>query len=159
MATVWEVISQVSRHIVVKLYITSTALLHRHKLALHVPRVNLHTYSKYRHNAMSSMNSCISLDSFNYDPERDVVTMSTADLSSSESEKPRCAEADGVNRHHGREVYYETLVTCLGLEIFEIGSSAISFHCATQPTVRATANRTVYLHDKTTWSAHGDDNS
>lgn len=40
------------------------------------------------------------------------------------------------------------VLTCLGLEIFEIGSSAISFHCATHPTVRATANRTVYLHDQ-----------
>lgn len=45
MATVREVVSQVSRHIIVKLCITSTALLHRHKLALHVPRIDLHTYS------------------------------------------------------------------------------------------------------------------
>ena len=35
--------------------------------------------------------------------------------------------------------------TCLGLEIFCRGSSAISFHWATQPTVLATAKSTVYL--------------
>lgn len=40
-------------------------------------------------------------------------------------------------------------LTCLGLEIFCIGSSAISFHCATHPTVLATANKTVYLHKTT----------
>ena len=34
---------------------------------------------------------------------------------------------------------------CLGLDIFLVGSSIISFQCATHPTVLATENTAVYI--------------